>query len=469
MNYVKYQSGFTTSSIASDWTLLSTVEQASNTISDPGSFTTTGTNFDGQTFTWKMAGDTTQVDGWQENWAGWSQTITTLYPDFNSDTDEIELGVEVANMPLTTAKYGIFVGVCDTAITTRGSINAAGGTIIFPNSATNINAGVIGSTGLGSNVNITTSSVLVNVMRCRVRWLDQSLPEIRTTGDCSRSSGGDIAITSLGATGSAFGATVDNWRLIIGHCHVSAVSGTPTLSCRVYHRRLRTARVSLPDESVGTLPALGGAINIGVIGHSIAAGYAATGASITIPAGVTCIDEGVTLSAWPSSNPSPNRGIMHTFGQALLTAGYSQVNFFRRGTPGIALSTMMSTNWQNIINDMTTAGKVPDCLIIEIGENDAQAGEGATFAARLSKDIGDIQRMYPRLRVLIAEPVTTDLTGYPEIATINTAIYAVIAEDPATRGLIPNDGVTLFDTVHPNAAGHDVAGTAGAAVYLTLG
>lgn len=230
---------------------------------------------------------------------------------------------------------------------------------------------------------------------------------------------------------------------------------------------VRVERAPFPLIPAGA-KATSGALTVAVIGHSIAAGYAATGASTTIPANVTCRDDGVLLGAWPSVVQSPNRGCMHTLAVDLLAQGYSAVNLFRRATPGIALSTMMSTNWPALVTDLASQSVTPDVIVMFIGENDMQAGEGSVFAGRFDADLDKMQRTYPHTRILVALPVTTDLGGYPELATVTDAIEAACATR-ITRGTVSNVGVSLADTVHPDAAGADTQGSAAASAWETVG
>ena len=452
-------------SSASAWTQLTAVEQASNAVSDPGAFTAAGTQFVGGDFTWVMAGDILVVSGYQTNWAGWSYPLLSLYPDFDPDTDELELGVEVTAMPLSTAKYGLWFGVTDSAIDTRASITAAGGVHVFPNSAVNTNGGLIAAAATGSSNTLATSGNVTDA-RGRFRWLDTASPAVRVTADCSRSTGGDADIPGVAAIGASFGATLANWRVVIGHVHLIATTGTPTLGARLWHRRLRTAGVPFPDLSVPAKPT-GGEVVVAIVGHSFADGYGGTGASTTIPASTTVIVNGTPAAVWPSGTPNPNRGIAHELAVGLLAQGYSAVRIYVRATSGAALTTIRSTNWTNVVRDMAVDGRKPHLVVVLAGENDMQAGESTAYAALIPTFVGEIETYATGARVLLHDPPTTDLVGYPEQVAVAAAHASVVAARP-TRGLITKVGVTLSDTVHPGPAGYDVQGGDAADLYDTV-
>lgn len=229
-----------------EWTQLTQVEQASNAIDDPGAYTTTGTAFDGDTFTWVMTGDAAVVSGYQHNWAGWSIPLLTLIPDFTIGTHELELGLEILSMPLSLAKYGFQFGLCDGPIGTRASIAAAGGLAVFPNSATNTNGGLIGPLGLGSNNGLAASSVGVTEIRSRKYLVNSTTPAIRVTGSCSRTSGGDADVPAAGAIGASFAGALADWRVFIGHAHLIGTSATPTLIARLWYRGFESSGLPFP-------------------------------------------------------------------------------------------------------------------------------------------------------------------------------------------------------------------------------
>jgi hypothetical protein len=444
------------------WRQLTSVEQASSAVDDPGAMTTTGTAFDGDQFTITPApAFASLIDGYQEGWAGWSIPLLTLYPDWAIATDRLELGLELVSFPLSTAKYGWLFGVTDTAIGTRASIANAALVHAFANSATNVNAGYLGAAGTGSSTAIATGGT-VTAVRAHIAWEESRSAKL--TAECSGGTGGITPdVSTLGGVIGPFGATLADWRVVIGAIHVSAVAGSPVLSARLWHRRLRTAGRPFPDVARPAKAAPGGEIVVAVIGHSIAAGYAATGASTTIPANVTVYDDGVLLATWPSASPSPNRGPLHQLAVDLLAQGYTSVRIYRRATPSIALTTIRTTNWALVKRDMMDdGGRRPD-LVVEIGgENDAQLGESAGYVVLLPTFADEIISYSPGGRLITHDPPTTDLGGYPEIATVRAANLA------AGDGYAVSTGVTLADTVHPDAPGADALGANIAAAYAAL-
>lgn len=214
-------------------------------IDDPGTFTTTGTGYDGDMYQIAQAGDITLVQGWQANWPGWSVPLLDWVPGFNPDTESLDLGLEIGAMPLSTAKYGWWLGIVDGPIATRASIASAAGIIVFPNSAVNTNGGLMGATVAGSSNTLATSGG-VTAVRARLRWLDVASPTCRVTAECSRSVGGDADVPGVAAIGAAFSSDPANWRIAWGSVHYAAVTGTPVLRAAPYVRRVKDSGRPFP-------------------------------------------------------------------------------------------------------------------------------------------------------------------------------------------------------------------------------
>lgn len=202
-------------------------------IDDAGAFTTAGTGHNAGTLTWQMAGDILQIDGIQENWAGWSLPLTTLYGDWSDTTDRLELILEVVSMPLTLAKYGLMAGVFDTTYAGRAAAIAQA-IAVYPNATTVINAGQVGATATsaaaaGSNTNVVTQAWM------SITWDSGGVGRIVST--LKRTSDQN----TVTITGSPLGAmaAASSRRVFVGHQHESTTTGTPAMSAKLWHRRIR--------------------------------------------------------------------------------------------------------------------------------------------------------------------------------------------------------------------------------------
>lgn len=231
---------------AAAWNRLVTSEQASNSISDPGAITSGGTGLVGNAWTWVTNGaDIVQNDGVQKNWAGWSIPILTLLPDFNPDTDLLELGLNPTSFPLSTAKFGFAYGIVDTAITTRGTLVGEGITMLAANGTT-INAGWMGATAQTTGSMATGSAKQLRSIHswgaraAAAGWTHQAISQFVPVS-------GDIVNPAVpGVNGSAMSATLANWRLFWGLTHVSTVAGSHTLAAELWYRRNRIAARPFP-------------------------------------------------------------------------------------------------------------------------------------------------------------------------------------------------------------------------------
>lgn len=180
--------------------------------------------------------------------------------------------------------------------------------------------------------------------------------------------------------------------------------------------------------------------------------------STALPVGLTYTNDGIDSAVWQNTvGGAPNRGMLHTFSAGLLARGAPSVRAIRRGTPGIALTTMMSTNFPALVSDFAARNVKPHALVVHIGENDMQAGESAAFATNFPVAMRDIRRAFPSALILVAMPITTDGVGYPEFASVKSTITSVV-ESMAGCAVIPATGVTLADTVHADGPGYDVQG-----------
>lgn len=205
-------------------------------INDPDSLGDTGTGLSSGTWTFvSKVGTTAQYDGTGENLPCIDIPLTTLFSDWSDTTDRLDLCLEVAAMPLTTAKWGLAMFVADNTYANRATYQAKG-VVVFPNSATVIQAGEVGAASNATANNNGTNTDVVQQLYGTWTWDSGGVP--RVTGRTKRPSA-QQEINVVQAPPTAFGAAA-NRRIFLAAMHVSAVGGAVTLSARVYARRVRT-------------------------------------------------------------------------------------------------------------------------------------------------------------------------------------------------------------------------------------
>ena len=421
---------------------------------DAGAFTTTGTGHDGAgTLNLVMAGDTTQVDGAQENYSGFDIPILSLVPDFDVDTDRIEVYVEIASMPPTAAKYGLFCGIANGAYANRASQLLIGGGI-FPNSTTVFQATQEGATANGTAVNNGTNLDVPVGFFMQLSFDHSGIP--RMTLQIDRSVSGLVQASITGTPIATFGTDPANWVLVLGHKHVSVVSGSVTLGARVWWRLVRADRTA--DFSVQAKPT-----NISsmlIMGHSIANGVGAddtTFGGAAVRAGITVRNNGSTIATYPDNNGAGSDPGVLPYWVNNVASGATVI---RRATNGQILGGIETAEIPGAIADCNALGLARtdlDLVVLMIGENDAQAGEGAPFAARIDQTCQLIEQAFPNARIIMQDLRTTDDAAYPERATVTAGLVAAAALKPTRRKVASASGIGLNDAVHYSLAGYATA------------
>jgi lysophospholipase L1-like esterase len=403
------------------------------------------------TVTLDMPGDTTQIDGYQENWAGYDVSLLSLYPDWDDSTDELELLLEIASMPLTTAKYGMWFGLIDSAYADRATANGVGITV-YPNSTTITQTSQTGATSNSSATNNGTNLNVIEHIYQHITWTAAGVA--RTSGMASRFS--DTQDVTIAGTASVTMGAAANRRICIGHVHVSAVSGALTLGARVYVRRIKTKGFThaVAPRAKPTLPT-----NMIVLGHSIANGVGANdgvygGAAIS--GDLTVYDAGAEIANWPDNNGTgPDPGVLPWWGETIGTG-----TIIRQASNGAVLGQVESTLLPASVVDcafMAMDRNDIDLVVLMIGENDAQnGGEATAYSTRLEQTCQLVEAAYPNARVVIQDMVTSDAGGYSEFASIRTT-NATVAAAKSTRALAARTDITLNDTVHYDLAGYEQA------------
>jgi hypothetical protein len=209
-------------------------------LSDPAAITDGATGVSNGLITFQ-AKDTVvgQYDGYQEQCPMYSARLLDLLPDFDPATDVLDVLCKFAAFPLNTAKYGVAGFVADNTEANRATWNA-GGTHIYPNTATVVNGGIIGATAQGTGASVGSNLLPPTAMLGRMFWHQEASPTIRVAGIVQRSGGDEAPITTVSATGAAFAGPLTDWRVGVMLERVSAVDATDNfIQLRAYVRRIR--------------------------------------------------------------------------------------------------------------------------------------------------------------------------------------------------------------------------------------
>lgn len=228
--------GTSTVEETSEWTLLTSVEQADGLPSDPGSMTTTGSVFSAGRATVVCAAHTSIVVGYQNAMPRWSQLISTLYPDFDYRTDTLELGVDLVTFAHGNVEVGVWFGVVDS--TTVDASLAGGAVGIRTAGAAQDQLSFITAT---ASTPISNLGLLVDEVHGTFVFGFDGTNYPVVMGSRYNPEGTTRLGAGLAALGGTLrGAEIANWRLAFGIFHGStdSLAGT-TLAFDVYHRRLR--------------------------------------------------------------------------------------------------------------------------------------------------------------------------------------------------------------------------------------
>lgn len=428
-------------------------------LNDAGAFVASSSKDTDGTLTFVMAGDTTQYDGYQENFAGFDVLLTDLYADWNDDTDELQLYMEIASLQLTSAKYGLFVGVGDNTYANRASQVLAGAGVIPSTASVTQTAQMAATVPVFSN-NGTNLDTPVG-MFVTIRWDDTG--GSRLTFQIEKSVSGFVESSVVAAATAAMGA-VANRRVVCGVVHVSTVTGAPTLSARVWHRRVQ-AGVKEAHPTLQTKPASISAMVI--VGHSIGNGVGAddtTYGGAAIPGTATIRDSGVTLTNYPdNAGAGPDPGVLPYW-----VADQPLVKIIRQATNGAILANMETVELPEALADcvaLSVARSTVDLVIFMIGENDAQNGtESTAYTTRILQTVLLYEQAFPNARIIIQDMASED-GAYSEFAAIRSANAACAALNPTRRKVAAYAGITLNDAVHYNLAGYATAAAAQIAAW----
>jgi hypothetical protein len=224
----------------------------------------------------------------------------------------------------------------------------------------------------------------------------------------------------------------------------------------------------------GPKPAVGGTINVIVIGDSIGDGIGddTTGdgsdglhyGGAALPGWLILIDEGVTLANWPDGDgTTPGPGILPHLAEALLDLGYTTVRIIRDATSSAPTTTVRTDFWPQAVTAAVAAGLDVDDIHLVVpvtGTNDSQTGESATFtSSTCPKLIADIEGACRNARIVWVEPGAPDGAGFEEADDVRTAIRSNVANKSSRRS-VDTTAAPRTDTSHPSLAGYAVIGPA---------
>lgn len=180
-----------------------------------------------------------QLDGIREDIPIYARTLLDLVPDFDPLQDVLDLRLDIAAMPLGAAKYGPMIFVTDGPVSGRATWNGAG-VHCYPNSATVVNAGIIGATAQGTGTALASNTNPATAILGRLWWHGEAQPTVRVAGALQRSGAENQPLTVLGASGPAFAGALGTWKVCVALQHVSAVDATDNVvQVRAFVRRLR--------------------------------------------------------------------------------------------------------------------------------------------------------------------------------------------------------------------------------------
>lgn len=446
---------------ATEWAVITSAQWGS--LNDAGAFVASSTKGADGTITLKMAGDVTQIDGYRENYAGFYCPLLDLYPDWDDATDELQLYLEIAALEYTAAKYGLFVGVADEVYASRATQEALTAAVL-PSTTSVCQTAQLGS-GTSTVGNNGTNLDRPLGLYARLHWDDALQGRMSYSAD--RSVLGHVEGNAVAAASSVMNA-IGSRYVVLGHVHVSVVSGTPVLAGRVWHRRLRNTADRGATPTLGAKPA--SVETMVIVGHSIANGYGAadgTYGGAAVPVGITLRDAGATAATYPNNaGAGPEPGVLPYWAAEIGTG-----TIIRRATNGQILAGLESTELPGLLDDCIALGidrSTVDLCVLMIGENDSQnSTESDAYTARLDQTCRLYEQAFPQARILIQNQVSED-ASYAQFAAIRAANAAAAAVNPSRRAVVSHAGITLQDAVHYNLAGYATAAAAQIAAWDAL-
>jgi hypothetical protein len=197
-----------------------------------------GTSFVAGRLTAVFDTHTTDVDGYQEALARWTIPVLTLWPDFDSDQDVIDLGWDLITWPRgTLAQQGLWCGILDST-TVDGSLAGAGLALKVVSGGTD-QIGRLGPSSIPSLNNLG----LISGAQASIRFADDGTnypSQIICHGQIEGTSRWDDAVSG---PAEVLRAPVSNWVVAFGAWHdgTSDTAGI-TIIADLYARRRRVPR-----------------------------------------------------------------------------------------------------------------------------------------------------------------------------------------------------------------------------------
>lgn len=174
-----------------------------------------------------------------------------------------------------------------------------------------------------------------------------------------------------------------------------------------------------------------------------------------VPAGVTFIRKGVTLTHWPDTGGAAgaNPGIWPHVAQAALDAGYEEVVILAWGTSSAITSGVRANEWLGLANYAAANGIELDLVLVGAGTNDGQNGENAAFEVAAPALLTDIEESHRSARVCWFQPVALAEGSYPEADLVRADIVSLMDDKP-TRGTVAGLDKGRADDAHPSLQGY---------------
>lgn len=217
----------------SGWHQVLTVEQGT-TPADPSTVLASATWLGGTLTLVPANSATPQIDGRLEALPGISALVSDVFPglDLSLPGARMQMLMAIDSMPATTAKWGLAMGVADTNIAGFATRNAALG-VVFPNSGTVWNVGVLADAGLQTSV--SQGSTAPAWLFVEVSYNPDTL-QITIRGHVYNTAGIEQELTSFTGTADTAGSLAA-LRIMLAAVKVDGtVAGQPTLQARWWVR-----------------------------------------------------------------------------------------------------------------------------------------------------------------------------------------------------------------------------------------
>lgn len=229
---------------ATEWQTVSSVKQAAGAVYDPNSMSTTGTVFSGSTFTFNTnPAHATIQNGYRSDLARWTVNILEEYPDFDPDTDLIQIRINnITGFSAGGADgFAVFAGVLSED---TDDIANCDGTLLGLrrlNSTPTIQCVVMARTGLSSSNNI--SAALDQFAGTTGFYDGGSSYSIWGSFGAQTQSTTTYQFGANSSGGGSMGTDTSSWCIHIGVAHFATTTATLSFTWTVDTRILKTTGI----------------------------------------------------------------------------------------------------------------------------------------------------------------------------------------------------------------------------------